>query len=80
MRWTGVVAALAVFALLFPAMAFAQGAPIGAGCGGSYGAEGTNFAPRMGVQSEVQTAGQASGIQPQIVPMEPQYRAGQVTF
>jgi hypothetical protein len=80
MRWTGVVAALAVFALLFPAMAFAQEAPIGAWCSGSYGAEGTNFAPCVGVQSGGQTAGQASGIQPQIVPTEPQYPAGQVTL
>ena len=80
MRWTGVVAALAVFALLISAMAFAQGAPIGAWCGGSYGAEGTNFAPCVGVESGVPTAGQASGIQPQIVPTEPQYPAGQVTF
>ena len=80
MRWTGVVAALAVFALLFPAMVFAQGAPIGAWCGGSYGAEGTNFAPCVGVQSGAQTAGEASSIQPQIVTTEPQYPAGQVTF
>jgi len=80
MRWTRVVATLAVFTLIIPTMTFAQAAPIGAWCGGSYGAEGTNFTPCMDVQSEVQTAGQASGIQPQIVPTEPQYPAGQVTF
>ena len=80
MRWTVVVAVLAMFALLIPAMAFAQAASSGASCGGSYGAEGTNFAPCVGVQSGVQTAGQASGIQSQIVPTEPQYPAGQVTF
>jgi len=80
MKRTRVVATLAVFALAIPAMAFAQAAPIGAWCGGSYGAEGTNFAPCVGVQSDVQTAGQASGIQPQIVPTEPQHPAGQVTF
>jgi hypothetical protein len=80
MRWTGVVAASAVFALLFPALAFAQGAPIGAWCGGSYGAEGTNFTPCVGVQSGAQTAGEASSIQPQIVPTEPQLpgRSGHV--
>ena len=71
---------LAVFTLIIPTMTFAQAAPIGAWCGGSYGAEGTNFAPCVGVPSGVQTAGQASGIQPQIVPTEPQYPAGQVTF
>ena len=80
MRWTVVVAALATFALLVPAMAFAQAVSPGAWCGGSYGAEGTNFAPCVDVQSGVQTAGQASGVQPPIVPTEPQYPAGQVTF
>ena len=80
MRWTGVVATLAVFALIIPSIAFAQAAPIGAWCGGSYGAEGTTCGPCVGVQSEVQTAGQASGIQPQIVRTEPQYPAGRVTF
>ena len=79
MRWTGIVA-LAAVALAIPAMAFAQAAPIGAWCGGSYGAEGTNFAPCVGVQSGAQTAGEASSIQPQIVTTEPQYPAGQVTF
>src|SRR5262249_25654707 len=78
MKRMGIVA-LAAMALVIPVMAFAQ-APIGAWCGGSYGAEGTNFAPCVGFQSDVQTAGQASGIQPQIVPTEPQYPAGQVTF
>jgi hypothetical protein len=68
MRWTGVVATLAVFALIIPAIAFAQPALIGAWCGGSYGAEGTNFAPCVGVQSGAQTAGEASSIQPQIIP------------
>jgi hypothetical protein len=80
MRWTGVVAALAVFVLMTPAMVSAQAAPIGAWCGGSYGAEGTNFAPCVGVQIEVQAAGQVSGTQPQIAPTLPQYPAGQVTF
>ena len=79
MRWTGVVA-LAAVALVIPAMAFAQAAPIGAWCGGSYGAEGTNFAPCVATQSGAQVAGQASGIQPQVGPTEPQYPAGQVTF
>jgi len=40
MRWTGVVATLAVFALIIPTIAFAQAAPSGARCGGSYGAVG----------------------------------------
>jgi hypothetical protein len=79
MRWTEVVATLAVFALIIPAIAFAQPALIGAWCGGSYGAEGTNFAPCVGVQGGAQTAGEASSIPPQIVPTEPQYPAGQVT-
>jgi hypothetical protein len=80
MRWTRVVATLAVFPLVIPAIAFAQATPIGAWCGGSYGAEGTNFAPCVGGQSGARTAGEASGIQPQITPTEPQYPAGQVTF
>ena len=80
MRWTAVVAAFAVFALVIPAMAFAQAAPIGAWCGGSYGAEGTNFAPCVAAPSGAQVAGQASGIQPQMGPTGPQYPAGQVTF
>jgi hypothetical protein len=78
MRWTGIVA-LAAMALVIPVMAFAQ-APVGAWCAGSYGAEGTNFAPCVPVQSGAQVAGQASGIQPQMGPTEPQYPAGQVTF
>jgi hypothetical protein len=69
-----------VFTLVIPAIAFAQATPIGAWCGGAYGAEGTNFAPCVGVQSGARTAGEASGIQPQIIPTEPQYPAGQVTF
>jgi hypothetical protein len=79
MRWTRVVATLAVLTLVIPAVAFAQATLIGAWCGGSYGAEGTNFAPCMGVQGGAQTAGEASSIPPQIVPTEPQYPAGQVT-
>jgi hypothetical protein len=79
MRWTRVVATLAVLTLVIPAVAFAQPALIGAWCGGSYGAEGTNFAPCVGVQGGAQTAGEASSIPPQIVPTEPQYPAGQVT-
>jgi hypothetical protein len=71
---------LAVFTLIIPAIASAQPAPIGAWCGGSYSAEGTNFAPCVGVQSGAQTAGEASSIQPQIIPTAPQYPAGQVTF
>src|SRR5262245_29805356 len=80
MRWTVVVAVLAMFALLVPVMALAEAASSGAWCGGSYGPEGSNCASCVGVQREVQTAGQASGIQSQIVPTEPQYPAGEVTF
>jgi len=79
MRWTGVVA-IAVIALAIPAMVFAQGASVGAWCGGSYGSEGTNFGPCPAVQSGAQVAGQASGIQSQSVATEPQYPANQVTF
>lgn len=78
MRWTGVVA-VAVAALAIPAMVFAQNAP-GAWCGGSYGAEGTNFGPCPMTQAGTQVAGQASGIQSQSVAAQPQYPASQVTF
>jgi len=78
MRWTGVVA-VAVAALAIPAMVFAQDAP-GAWCGGSYGAQGTNFAPCPTTQAGAQVAGQASGIQSQSVATQPQYPANQVTF
>jgi hypothetical protein len=76
MRWTGVVA-VAVAVLAIPAMAFAQ---VGAWCGGSYGPEGTNFAPCPAAQAGAQVAGQASGIQSQSVATEPQYPANQVNF
>ena len=78
MRWTGVVA-VAIAALAIPAMVFAQDAP-GAWCGGSYGAEGTNFGPCPAAQAGAQVAGQASGIQSQSVATQPQYPASQVTF
>lgn len=78
MRRMGIVA-LAAMALVIPVMAFAQ-APVGAWCGGSYGAEGTNFAPCVAAPSGAQVAGQASGIQSQMAATEPQYPAGQVTF
>jgi hypothetical protein len=77
MRWTAVVA-IAVAALVIPAMAFAQ--DTSAWCGGSYGAEGTNFGPCPAAQADPQVAGQASGIQGQRVQTEPQYPATQVTF
>ncbi|PYN55526.1 MAG: hypothetical protein DMD94_10960 [Candidatus Rokuibacteriota bacterium] len=77
MKWTGVVALFAVVAFAVPA--FAQ-APVGAWCGGSYGAEGTNFGPCPTAQSAPQVAGQASGVQGQSVSTEPQYPASQVTF
>jgi hypothetical protein len=80
MKWTAVVAVFAVVALVIPAMAFAQAAPTGAWCGGSYGAEGTNFGPCMAAQTGAQVAGQASGIQAQSGPTEPQYPADQVSF
>ena len=80
MRRTGVIAVLAVVTLLSPAMAFAQASPIGAWCGGSYGAEGTNFGPCVPAQSGAQVAGQASGIQGQSGPTEPNYPATHVTF
>ena len=79
MRRKGIVA-LAAMALVIPVMAFAQAPPVGAWCGGSYGAEGTNFAPCVAAPSGAQVAGQASGIQPQMAATEPQYPAGQVTF
>ena len=78
MRWTGVVA-VAIAALAIPAMVFAQAAP-GAWCGGSYGAEGTNFGPCPAAQAGAQVAGQASGMQSQSVATQPQYPASQVTF
>ena len=78
MRWTGVIAVVLV-ALAIPAMVFAQDAP-GAWCGGSYGAEGTSFAPCQAAQAGAQVAGQASGIQSQSVATQPQYPANQVMF
>jgi hypothetical protein len=60
-------------------MVFAQDAP-GAWCGGSYGSEGTNFAPCTGAQVGAQVAGQASGVQSQSVATQPQYPANQVNF
>lgn len=80
MKWTAVVAISAVVALAIPAMVLAQAAPSGAWCGGSYGAEGTNFGPCVAAQSGAQVAGQASGIQAQSGPTEPQYPAGNVNF
>jgi hypothetical protein len=79
MRWTGVVA-VAIAALAIPAMVFAQQDAPGAWCGGSYGPEGTNFAPCPAAQAGAQVAGQASGIQSQTVATQPQYPASQVTF
>ena len=75
MKWTGVVAVFAVVAFAVPA--FAQET---AWCGGSYGAEGTNFAPCPTTQTSPQVAGSASGVQGQSVTTEPQYPATQVTF
>jgi hypothetical protein len=67
--------------LAVPASALAQGAVAG-WCGGSYGAQGTNFAPCAGVEREVMVAGQGGGITRQtvVVPMEPEYPATMVTF
>ena len=77
MKWTGVVALFAVVAFAVPA--FAQ-APVGAWCGGSYGAEGTNFGPCPTAQADPQVAGSASGVQSQSVATQPQYPASLVTF
>lgn len=68
---------LVAIALAVPAMAFAQ---TPAWCGGSYGAEGTNFGPCVAVESGAQVAGQASGIQGQSGATAPQYPSNQVTF
>ena len=78
MSRTWVVSVLVVVALIIPTMTFSQAVPIGAWCGGSYGAEGTNFGPCPTVQSGAQVAGPASGIQAQRGPTEPQYPASQV--
>jgi hypothetical protein len=75
MKWMGVIAMFAVVAFAVPA--FAQ---TGAWCGGSYGAEGTNFAPCPTAQTDPQVAGSASGVQAQSVTTQPQYPASQVTF
>ena len=80
MRQTGVVAVLVAVALVIPAMAFAQTTPIGAWCGGSYGAEGTNFGECVQGQGGAQVAGQASGITGLSGPTAPQYPASEVTF
>ena len=78
MKWIGLVAA-AVIGLVIPAMAFAQ-APMGAWCGGSYGAEGTNFGPCLETQAGAQVAGQASGVQGQTVATKPMYPATDVSL
>jgi hypothetical protein len=80
MRQEGVLAVVVVVALALPALAFAQAAPIGAWCGGSYGAEGTNFGECVQGQGGAQVAGEASGISGLSGPTVPQYPASEVTF
>ncbi|HXH84747.1 MAG TPA: hypothetical protein VNN07_17705 [Candidatus Tectomicrobia bacterium] len=77
-----------------PAMADSDGGPVpafdepasetvghavAAWCGGSYGAEGTNFGP-CGTTERLQVAGRSSGVTPQAVQTTPQYPATAVTF
>lgn len=70
-----------VVALAVPAAAVAQ-EPVAAWCGGSYGANGTNFGECVKVDREVQVAGQGSGLKQQIlsIPTQPEYPASMVTF
>jgi hypothetical protein len=72
-----IAAVVVAVALVVPGLAFAQ---TGAWCGGSYGADGTNFGPCVPVESGAQVAGQASGVQGQSGATEPQYPATGVTF
>jgi len=73
-----IAAVVVAVALVIPTMAFAQST--GAWCGGSYGADGTNFGPCMPIESGAQVAGQASGVQGQSGATAPQYPATGVTF
>jgi hypothetical protein len=70
-----------VASLAAPAIALAQ-EPVGAWCGGSYGAHGTNFAECAAIERQVQVAGQGSGLTQQTVqiPTRPEYPAMLVTF
>ena len=58
--------AVLVVALAVPATVFAQEA-VGAWCGGSHGPQGTNFGECVGVERDVQVAGQGSGLTRQTV-------------
>jgi hypothetical protein len=80
MRRIGIVVALAAVAAVIPAMASGQGASPGAWCGGSYGAEGTNFAECGQAPANPQVAGPGSGISGQSGPAQPQYPSSEVTF
>jgi hypothetical protein len=73
--------AVVMIALAVPATAVAQG-PVAAWCGGSYGADGTNFGECVTVEREVQVAGQGSGVKRETVNVQtrPEYPATMVTF
>jgi len=67
--------------LAVPATAFAQ-APVAAWCGGSYGAQGTNYGECVLIERDAQVAGSGSGVKPQVVKVQtaPEYPSSMVTF
>lgn len=78
MKRTWVVALVAV-ASVIPTMALAEGPePIAAWCGGSYGAEGTNFGECVRVEARGRVAGTGTGIGEQLAPTYPEYPSSAV--
>ena len=72
--------AVFVVALAVPGVALAQG-PVAAWCGGSYGAEGTNFGTCVNLDRDVPVAGQSSGVGQGIsVQTRPEFPSSLVTF
>jgi hypothetical protein len=82
MKWTWILVPMA--ALGIPAMALADGPtpePTAAWCGGSYGVGGTNFGGCVSVDTNVQVAGESSGVKQSVsVPTTPEYPATMVSF
>ncbi len=82
MKRTWVVMLVAV-ASVIPTMALAEGPePIAAWCGGSYGAEGTNFGECVRVEVKGRVAGASTGTRDQMVlaPTYPEYPSSSVVI
>jgi hypothetical protein len=72
--------AIVVAVVAFPAVAVAQDG-MAAWCGGSYGAQGTNFGGCVSADQNVQLAGQGSGVRQGVsVETRPEYPSSMVTF